>query len=295
MNQYSNPTSHPGPAQPTAGGWIMPVVTVVGVALAIVTAFIGSGALGGTPIAEAAGGALSADATPLAPAGTAFSIWSVIYLGLAAYAVWQLFPVARHSPRQQALRPWALLSVLLNAAWIWTVQWGMLLASVMVIVVLLAVLIRILFLLGHRRDGGWMELLLTDGAFGLYFGWVLVACFANSYAWLADIGVSAFRTVPVGLAGIIVAGLVAVLAAILDGGRIAPALATSWGLAWVAVGRSSGSFDSPALSCVAAIAAGVVLVVAVVQRLRSRAREQSDESSTSLEAARAAMRTEPRG
>lgn len=67
--------------------WPMAIITLIGVAAAIVMAFIGSGALGGTPVAEAAGGALSADATPLAPAGTAFSIWSVIYIGLAGYAI----------------------------------------------------------------------------------------------------------------------------------------------------------------------------------------------------------------
>src|SRR5699024_9254852 len=63
---------------PTA--WALPIITLLGAAAALVAAFIGSGALGGTPIAEAAGGVLSADATPVAPAGSAFSIWSVIYL-----------------------------------------------------------------------------------------------------------------------------------------------------------------------------------------------------------------------
>lgn len=54
--------------------WFMPVITIVGVALAIVAAFFGSGALGGTPINQAAGGALTADSTPLAPGGPAFRI-----------------------------------------------------------------------------------------------------------------------------------------------------------------------------------------------------------------------------
>ena len=59
----------------------------VSAVVAIIGAFMGSGAAGGTPIDRAAGGALSATATPIAPAGPAFSIWSVIYLGLIAYAV----------------------------------------------------------------------------------------------------------------------------------------------------------------------------------------------------------------
>ena len=98
----------------------VPVITVIAVAVSIVTAFVGSGAVGGTPISQAAGGAFSSDGTPLSPAGPAFSIWSVIYLGLIAYAVWQLFPAARRSDRHRALRPWAIASALLNAAWIWS-------------------------------------------------------------------------------------------------------------------------------------------------------------------------------
>lgn len=252
----------------TPGGWAMPLITLVSVIIAIVAAFIGSGALGGTPISEAAGGALSADATPIAPAGPAFSIWSVIYLGLAAYALWQLTPVARRSARHRALRPWAIASLVLNAVWIWMVQADLLIASVVVIVVLLAVLIRIMSLLGRPREGGWQELVVTDGAFGLYFGWVLVATFANTFAWLLSAGVEVVAEIPVGIAGVVVAALLAVLAAIFSGGRVAPALATSWGLAWVAVARSSGSFESPALVWVAGSSAVVVLLVAVILRLR---------------------------
>ncbi|QGU03411.1 tryptophan-rich sensory protein [Corynebacterium comes] len=260
--------SHPTTAPARGSTWLLPVITLVGVAFAIAAAFFGSGALGGTPINEAAGGSLSADATPLAPAGTAFSIWSVIYLGLAGYAFWQLSGTARRSERERSLRPWALLSVLLNAAWIWTVQLGSLIASVAVILALLAVLIRIMFLLGAPRTGGMVERVLTDATFGLYFGWVLVATFANTWAWLAASDVEAMREIPVGVAGIVVATVVAVVAAVLDGGRLAPVLATSWGLAWIAVGRTEGQFESSALVWAAGIAAVIVLLAPVPGRMR---------------------------
>ena len=248
-------------------GWALPIITVLGAAAAIVAAFIGSGALGGTPIAEAAGGVLSADATPVAPAGSAFSIWSVIYLGLAAYAIWQPTPVARRSARQAALRPWALASVLLNAAWVWSVQLELILGSVIVIVLLLAVLIRIMFILGAPRIGGVIETVLTDGTFGLYLGWVSVAFFANTYAWLASAGVDVVTEVPFGIVGIIVAAAVGVATALISGGRIPPALATAWGLAWVAYGRTEGAHESAALVWTAAIASVVVVVVALARRL----------------------------
>ncbi|AVZ40747.1 tryptophan-rich sensory protein [Dietzia sp. JS16-p6b] len=251
-------------------GWAMPVVTLLGVAAAIVAAFVGSGALGGTPVADAAGGALSADATPVAPAGSAFNIWSVIYLGLIVYALWQLSPTARRSARQRALRPWALASVLLNAAWIWTVQLDQVGLSVVVILVLLAVLIRIMYLLGAPRTGGAVELVVTDGTFGLYLGWVSVATLANTFAWLAAEGVAPVTDIPLGVVGIVAAAGIGVATALLSRGRVAPALATSWGLAWVAVGRTEGDFESGALVWTAAAASAVVIAVALLTWLRVR-------------------------
>ena len=254
-------------------GWALPIITLLGTAAAIVAAFIGSGALGGTPIAEAAGGVLSADATPVAPAGSAFSIWSVIYVGLAAYAIWQLTPVARRSARQAALRPWALASVLLNAAWIWSVQLELILGSVLVIVLLLAVLIRIMFILAAPRIGGMIETVVTDGTFGLYLGWVSVAFLANTYAWLADAGVDVVTEVPFGIVGIIVAAAVGVATALISGGRVPPALATAWGLAWVAYGRTEGAHESTSLVLAAGIASVVVVLTAIGFRLAVRKRQ----------------------
>ena len=265
-------STHPGGVPSAATGWFLPIVTVLGVAAAIVAAFIGSGALGGTPINEAAGGALSADATPIAPAGTAFSIWSVIYLGLAAYAIWQLTPTARRSPRQKAVRPWALASAVLNALWIWTVQLGWLAVSVLVIVVLLAVIIRLMFLLSAPRTGGLVEKVVTDGTFGLYLGWVSVAFLANTYAWLADAGIDIFTRIQLGVVGIVVAAGIGIATALLSGGRIAPALATSWGLAWVSVGRTEGAFESPELVWTAVLAVIVVLFIALAANVTARSR-----------------------
>src|SRR5690625_3535793 len=122
--------------EPKGNPGLMQIVPFVAVVVAVVLAFVGSGALGGTPVSEAAGGALSADATPFAPGGPAFSIWSVIYIGLAAYAVYQLLPKQRASARHARLRPWACASVLLYAAWIGVVPLDSLWGRGVVIVVL---------------------------------------------------------------------------------------------------------------------------------------------------------------
>ena len=116
-------------------------VVLVSAIIAVVGAFIGSGAAGGTPIQNAAGGALAADATPIAPGGPAFAIWTPIYVGLLAYAVWQSLPKQRTDERQRRLGYPIAASLILNATWILSIQFGFLTASVPIIAALLAVLI----------------------------------------------------------------------------------------------------------------------------------------------------------
>ena len=254
--------------------WFIPMLTMLAVFAAIGLAVLGSGAFGGTPINQAADGALSADATPLAPAGPAFSIWSIIYAGLLGYAIYQLLPAqrqgSRHAERHGQLRPWAALSAVLNAVWIAVVQAGVLWASVLIILGLLVVLVRMVMILRKTRTHTKTDALLTDGTFGLYLGWVCVATTANIAAWIATFGV---RTFPgwqwAGVAIIAVVMIISVGLAVYSRGRIAPALAISWGLSWLAVARLEGQFESPIIVWAALLAAAVVLVATVVIRMTS--------------------------
>ena len=247
--------------------WFMPITTAVAVVVAIGLAFIGSGALGGTAVSDAAGGALSADATPLAPASTAFSIWSVIYVGLAVYAVYQLLPAQRDSKRHARLRPWAALSALLNAGWLAVVQADSVGGSTIVIAVLLLVLLWILVILRSEKPSSIPDMVITYGTFGLYLGWVTVATTSNIAAFLASTDLEEF--IEQTWVAIIILGIVAaagISLALYSRGRIAPALAISWGLAWVAVGRTEGEFESQPLVWTAAIAAAMVLVSTIAIR-----------------------------
>jgi hypothetical protein len=151
------------------------------------------------------------------------------------------------------------------------VQLGLILGSVVVIVALLLVLIRILLVLQSSSPQGWIDALLTDGTFGLYLGWVTVATVANITAWLA--GLVADFAAPwelLAVALVVVAGGIGAVQAVLTRGRIAPALSLAWGLAWIAVGRSSGQFESTALIWTASLAAVGILVMTAVFRLRGR-------------------------
>lgn len=246
------------------------VAVLLGSLLAVAGAFLGSGALGGTPIAEAAGGALSADATHLAPGSPAFSIWSVVYTGLVAGAVRQALPAQRRDPRQRRLGWWVLASMVLNAVWIGVVQAGAVALRVVVIVALLATLAVVLVRMGERPPSGRVERLVVDGTLGLYLGWVSVATAANVAAALASAGL----TEPPGgpdVWAVLVLAVVALLGLVVarySGGRLGIALAMAWGLIWIAVARLTDEPSSPTTAVAAALAAGVVLGSAVLVRAR---------------------------
>lgn len=238
---------------PTRADRIRQSTVAVSAVLALVGSFLGSGAAGGTQIADAAGGALSASSTPVAPDGPAFAIWSVIYTGLIAYAIWQFLPSQAARTRHRRLGYWAAASLLLNAAWILVVQAGLLALSVVVIALLLAVLARIFVLLRTTRTAGVVDAVVTDGTFGLYLGWVCVATVANVTAALVGAGT--------------VGALIGVALAVAGRGRLAPMLSLCWGLVWVAVGRFGGELVSVPAGIAALVAAGVVLVVTVAVRI----------------------------
>lgn len=258
------------------------VLTAAAAVAAIVLAAWGSGAFGGTTVQDAAGGYLSATATPVAPATAAFSIWSLIYVGLLAYAVWQFLPGALASRRQRALRPWAAASMLLNAAWLWAAQLGSptvaLPVTLVVMLALLAVLCRMLVLHLSTPPASFLESAVSDGTFGLYLGWICVATVANAAAVVAALlGIAPGASSPALPGGIspaaaaivVLAVAVAVGVALALRGRISPLLSFAWGLAWIAVGRLAGPLAMPEVGLTAAVAAAVVLAVAVAARLRA--------------------------
>ncbi|MGM1029848.1 MAG: tryptophan-rich sensory protein [Actinomycetota bacterium] len=258
-------------ASMTTAERIRPWVVLIALPVTLAAAALGSGLFGGTEVEASSSGALSDSATPLAPYGPAFSIWSLIYLGLAAYALWQVLPSQRHDVRQRRIGWLAVASLVLNAAWILCAQAGLLPLTVVVILLLLAVLLAIFEQLRRSRPGSLIETVVVDGTFGLYLGWVSVATVANISAWLADAGVrpAAWELPAIGVLGLV--AVVAALIAIRGGGRIAPALAMLWGVAWIGVGRAIGEPASATVAIAAAVVCVLIGLATVAARLRTPA------------------------
>lgn len=248
------------------------VVVTVSAVFMIVGTLFGIGVIG-TRVEDSAGGSFAATATLIAPAARAFSIWSVIYVGLVAYTLLQWLPGQTSSPRQRAIGWLAAASMVLNGAWLLVAQAGWLWASVVVIVGLVVTLGELVRRLTAQPRSARIESLIVDGTFGLYLGWTAVATTANVTATLVASGVAPARPVAELLAVVVlaVAAMIGVVLARVLGARIAIALAMGWGLAWIAVGRLTGEPSSSLVGVAAALAAAVVVVTTVVLRLRPAA------------------------
>ncbi|MFN8075147.1 MAG: tryptophan-rich sensory protein [Kineosporiaceae bacterium] len=274
--QILSPAIDSPSSAPSSSDRVRQITVVVGAAVAMLGATVGSGAFGGQPIAEAADGALSATATLVAPDTPAFSIWSVIYTGLAVFAVLQALPRNATDPRLRAISWWVLGSMLLNALWIGVVQLGSVAGSVVVIAVLLAVLVRMVAMLLRLPRTRTATSVVTDVTVGLYTGWVTVATIANAAAFLRDagardlgLGATAWAAVLVA-AGAVLAGVYGVVGRTLPTLAVSIGVALAWGLMWIGFGRSGGPLVNETVAVAAFVAAAVALLAPVAAALRAR-------------------------
>lgn len=276
-------SSH-SPDSPTTADRVRQVVVTLAYLLCVYGSLLGSGVIGDDTVEQSSGGSLSDQATHVAPAGPAFSIWSVIYVGLAAYTVLQWVPRWAADQRQRAIGYLVAASMILNAVWLFAATGDQIWLSVVVIVVLLAVLCAIVVTLHRSTPANVVETIVVDGTLGLYLGWVTVATAANTAAALVDSGFEGGPLSP-DVWAVVVCVAVAVIGSLLAlrlGGRIAPTLSIAWGLSWVAIGRVTDEPESMPTAIAAVTAAAVVIAATLAARLgRGRRRTQGSGAEVS--------------
>ncbi len=138
--------------------------------------------------------------TLITPAGYAFSIWGVIFLGLLAFAIYQGLGSQQTNPRFRAIGWWVVLNAFCNAVWSPLFNNEKIGIALLVILVMLASLVMIEQRLLESRH---QPLLATDPnatmpeakasvaetwlarvPFSIYFGWVTVATILNVAVYL---------------------------------------------------------------------------------------------------------------
>lgn len=113
--------------------------------------------------------------TLITPAGYAFAVWSLIYLGLAAFAIYQMLP--KNTARYAKIRTVYILNCAANCAWIYLWHYEQILASLAVMFLLLGTLVFINIKLLETESAA--EYWLARVPFNIYFGWITVATILN--------------------------------------------------------------------------------------------------------------------
>ena len=114
------------------------------------------------------------------PAGYVFSIWGLIYLALAAFAIYSVTPKGRADARVDGVAGWFTAANLFNAVWIFLWHYQQfpltLIAMAGLLVSLLAIYIKLRVGLEKRSLA---DRLLVETPFSIYLGWITVATVAN--------------------------------------------------------------------------------------------------------------------
>jgi hypothetical protein len=201
----------------------------------------------------------------LTPAGYAFSIWGLIYVGLIAFAIYQLLPAK--AARLARLRPLYLASCVLNVAWIWCWHHGMIGLCMLLIVALAAILI---LLLRRVEVSSLFESAIVRSPLALYAGWVTCAALVNINILLSQFIVSSGILLLIAIASIAIAAAISLLVVWKLGDHIFP-LAGAWALTAIAVKQSGHT--AIVIACAFAAVACLIAAGSVVTKLKDSTSE----------------------
>jgi hypothetical protein len=185
-----------------------------------------------------------------------FSIWSVIYLALIAYSVYQALPSQRENPRLQRIGWLYVLSCGANIAWLFLWHYEIFVATIFAMVALLLLLIAIYLRLGTGQTAtSTQERWLARVPFSIYLGWITVATIANFTSLLDFVNWSGWGIAPEIWAMImLIVGTVVTLAVSLTRGDVAYVLVIVWAFAGIAIKHSA----TPIVAVTAWVGAAVV-------------------------------------
>ncbi len=236
---------------------LQPVLVVLAtIGMIVFNYFAATGILGGVDT-----GAVSDKyQTFITPAGYAFAIWSLIYLGCIAFSIYQALPsqLERFRPIRRAY----IVSCVANCAWLYFWSQEMMVVCLGVILILLAAVGFINVKLRTTETSG--EYWFAKFPFGLYFGWVTAATILNAAIALVylDVKVSAANAIMIGAGLLLVAAAIGVIVRIKLTNYFYP-LAIAWALTAIAVKQSGKTLIvvAAAIGVIACLIAAISFVM----------------------------------
>jgi hypothetical protein len=207
------------------------------------------------------------------PAGYAFSIWGLIFLGLIAFAVYQALPTQRENARLRRVGYLFALSCVANITWLFLWHYEVFVLTLVAMLALLLLLIASYLRLdiGRAQVGG-VERWLVDVPFSVYLGWITVATIANVTVVLDYLGWNGWGISPqVWTVIMLFAGLVIATAMSLTRSDVAYSLVLIWAYAGIAVKHG----DTPVVAVTAWVTAALIGLMLVIGVLLKRGRRRA--------------------
>jgi hypothetical protein len=206
--------------------------------------------------------------TVVTPAGYAFSIWSVIYIGMVAFSIYQLLPANAAKFRQ--IRSLYIVSCVFNCAWIYF--WHLEAIGLCLIVILALAVVLLLINMRIKSPGSLTESLLSNAPFGVYFGWVTCAAIVSIFVYLVYVEANISVQIVLFLASLSI--FAASGCAILIRWKLANylyPLAVAWALTAIAVKQSGNT------AVVVSAALGTVICLVTAGSIVTKLRDSSNE------------------
>lgn len=211
--------------------------------------------------------------TLLTPATYAFSIWSLIYLLIVGFAVYQardLLNPQKDNDLPTRTGPYLIIANVMNGLWTYIFVKDWIAVSVIVLATLVVSLYIVLYRLNIARDTptlktavfAWWPLLI-------YTGWVTVALVVNIASWLRSVDIILSSLI----ASLIIFALFGILMYLLFTRNVRELVLTSaWGIAAVGVQQTQLDNGDGVIAATAFCATGALVLAVLVhaaQKLRT--------------------------
>lgn len=154
------------------------------------------------------------------PAGYVFSIWALIYIALLVHLVYVVIKRKVLGEYINKIFPWYIVLNVSNALWMFAWHYEYLWATIVLMVVLLASLIKI-YLIGQKEK---KKTLLLTSPVSLYLGWISVATVANISVLLTSLGAIQDYQLSIAMLVILVVGVLGLLFTIKNNDYIYPSV-----------------------------------------------------------------------
>jgi len=205
--------------------------------------------------------------TLFTPAGYVFSIWSVIYILLLIFVVFQALPKQREEPFLRKISYLFVLSSIANVSWLFLWHYEQILISLVPMFALLGTLIAIYLRLQiGQSDVSLKEKLCVHLPFSVYLGWITVAPIANFAAALTAINWDGWGLGDVTWTVlVIIVAMVVTLAVIITRRDVAFSLVIIWALIGIIVKQ----IENQSIVITAGISAVVITVTLIAKIFHS--------------------------